>query len=129
MNTVETTGKKILCVLLSVALLVGMMPAVAFAEETPPQSVRTAEEFAAMESGGDYILEADITVSSPYSSFGGTFDGNGHTITLAIESDSSNTGLFGTLTGGGGGEKSHRRWERQIFGKQYGSHCRDGQYP
>lgn len=100
MNTVETTGKKILCVLLSVVMLVGMMPALAFAEETPPQSVRTAEEFAAMESGGDYILEADITVSSPYSSFGGTFDGNGHTITLAIESDSSNTGLFGTLTGG-----------------------------
>lgn len=68
------------------------------------QNIGTAEEFAAMEPGGNYQLTADIIVTAPYAKdyFTGTFDGNGHTVTLNITSSSakSYTGLFGTLAGG-----------------------------
>lgn len=67
------------------------------------QNIGTAEAFAAMKPGGNYQLTADITVTEPYASdFSGTFDGNGHTVTLNITSSSakSYTGLFGTLAGG-----------------------------
>lgn len=67
------------------------------------QNIGTAEAFAAMEPGGNYQLTADIIVTAPYAKdFTGTFDGNGHTVTLNITSSSakSYTGLFGTLAGG-----------------------------
>lgn len=67
------------------------------------QNIGTAEAFAAMEPGGNYQLTADITVTAPYAEdFSGTFDGDGHTVTLNITSSSakSYTGLFGTLAGG-----------------------------
>lgn len=73
--------------------------ALALAEGT----VSSAKEFAAMEPGGNYQLTADITVTEPYANdFSGTFDGDGHTVTLNITSSSakSYTGLFGTLAGG-----------------------------
>ena len=68
------------------------------------QNIGTAEAFAAMEPGGNYQLTADITVTAPYANeftdFSGTFDGNGHTVTLDITSGSANTGLFKKLVGG-----------------------------
>lgn len=67
------------------------------------QNIGTAEAFAAMKPGGNYQLTADITVTAPYAEdFSGTFDGDGHTVTLNITSSSakSYTGLFGTLAGG-----------------------------
>lgn len=67
------------------------------------QNIGTAEAFAAMDASGSYKLTADITVTEPYAyDFSGTFDGNGHTVTLNITSSSakSYTGLFGTLAGG-----------------------------
>lgn len=67
------------------------------------QNIGTAEAFAAMEPGGNYQLTEDITVTAPYAKdFTGTFDGDGHTVTLNITSSSakSYTGLFGTLAGG-----------------------------
>lgn len=67
------------------------------------QDIGTAEDFAAMQPGGNYQLTADITVTAPYAKdFTGTFDGDGHTVTLNITSSSakSYTGLFGTLAGG-----------------------------
>lgn len=65
------------------------------------QNIGTAEAFAAMEPGGNYQLTADITVTAPYANeFTGTFDGNGHTVTLDITSGSANTGLFKKLVGG-----------------------------
>lgn len=67
------------------------------------QDIGTAEAFAEMQPGGSYKLTADITVTAPYANeFTGTFDGNGHTVTLNITSSSakSYTGLFGTLAGG-----------------------------
>lgn len=65
------------------------------------QDIGTAEAFAAMEPGGNYQLTADIIVTAPYASdFSGTFDGNGHTVTLEITAKTNYVGLFKTLEGG-----------------------------
>lgn len=65
------------------------------------QDIGTAEAFAAMEPGGNYQLTADITVKEPYDKdFTGTFDGNGHTVTLNIAAKTNYVGLFKTLAGG-----------------------------
>lgn len=65
------------------------------------QDIGTAEAFAAMEPGGNYQLTADIIVTAPYASdFSGTFDGNGHTVTLEITAKTNYVGLFKTLAGG-----------------------------
>ena len=68
------------------------------------QNIGTAEAFAAMEPGGNYQLTADITVTAPYANeftdFSGTFDGNGHTVTLDITASTANVGLFSKLAGG-----------------------------
>lgn len=71
--------------------------ALALAEGT----VSSAKEFAAMDASGSYTLTKDIIVTEPYASdFSGTFDGDGHTVTLNITSGSANTGLFKKLVGG-----------------------------
>lgn len=65
------------------------------------QNIGTAEAFAAMEPGGNYQLTADIIVTAPYAyDFSGTFDGNGHTVTLDITASTANVGLFSKLAGG-----------------------------
>ena len=66
------------------------------------QDIGTAEEFAAMEPGGNYQLTANITVTAPYAKdyFTGTFDGNGHTVTLAISGNSDYQALFAKLAAG-----------------------------
>lgn len=65
--------------------------ALALAEGT----VSSAKEFAAMDASGSYTLTKDIIVTEPYASdFSGTFDGNGHTVTLAISGDSDYQALF-----------------------------------
>lgn len=65
------------------------------------QNIGTAEAFAAMEPGGNYQLTADITVTAPYAEdFSGTFDGDGHTVTLNITASTPNVGLFSKLAGG-----------------------------
>lgn len=64
-------------------------------------TVSSAADFAAMEPDGSYTLVADITITAPYTeAFSGTFDGAGHTVTLDIESDSSNQGMFTKLVSG-----------------------------
>lgn len=71
--------------------------ALALAEGT----VSSAEEFAAMDASGSYTLTKDIIVTEPYASdFSGTFDGNGHTVTLEITAKTNYVGLFKTLAGG-----------------------------
>lgn len=68
------------------------------------QDIGTAEDFAAMQPSGNYQLTADITVTAPYANdftdFSGTFDGNGHTVTLNITASTANVGLFSKLAGG-----------------------------
>lgn len=65
------------------------------------QNIGTAEKFAEMQPDGNYQLTADITVTAPYANdFTGTFDGNGHTVTLDITASTANVGLFSKLAGG-----------------------------
>lgn len=64
-------------------------------------TVSSAKEFAEMDASGSYKLTADITVTEPYANdFSGTFDGDGHTVTLDITASTANVGLFKTLSGG-----------------------------
>ena len=71
--------------------------ALALAEGT----VSSAKEFAAMDASGSYTLTKDIIVTEPYAyDFTGTFDGNGHTVTLDITASTANVGLFSKLAGG-----------------------------
>ena len=71
--------------------------ALALAEGT----VSSAKEFAEMDASGSYTLTKDIIVTEPYASdFSGTFDGNGHTVTLAISGDSDYQALFAKLVAG-----------------------------
>ena len=71
--------------------------ALALAEGT----VSSAKEFAAMDASGIYTLTKDIIVTEPYAyDFIGTFDGNGHTVTLDITASTANVGLFSKLAGG-----------------------------
>ncbi|MBQ6660812.1 MAG: hypothetical protein IJU46_01205 [Clostridia bacterium] len=59
-----------------------------------PEVITTAEKFAGMAADGNYKLGADIAVAATYTeAFTGTFDGDGHTITLV------DVPLFKTLTG------------------------------
>lgn len=65
------------------------------------QNIGTAEAFAEMDASGSYTLTKDIIVTEPYASdFSGTFDGNGHTVTLDITASTANVGLFSKLAGG-----------------------------
>lgn len=71
--------------------------ALALAEGT----VSSAKEFAAMDASGSYTLTKDIIVTEPYAyDFIGTFDGNGHTVTLDITASTANVALFSKLAGG-----------------------------
>lgn len=71
--------------------------ALALAEGT----VSSAEEFAEMDASGSYTLTKDIIVTEPYANdFSGTFDGDGHTVTLNIAASTPNVGLFSKLAGG-----------------------------
>lgn len=104
---------------LAVMMVLTMMPSgmwgsteTAWADTSGMSEIRTAEEFAAMETGGNYKLTADITVTAPYpSEFTGTFDGDGHTVTLdgttngvfvstAASAVIQNLGVKGTVSGG-----------------------------
>lgn len=62
-------------------------------------AVKTAEEFAAMTADGDYYLAADIKVDKSYASnFTGTFDGNGHTVTVSAPMFAKFGGTIRNLT-------------------------------
>lgn len=69
-----------------------------------PYLIGSAEDFAAItwqNSSGYFKLTDNITVTKPCDdTFKGTFDGDGHTVTLTLNVTSGNAGLFGE-TGGG----------------------------
>ena len=75
--------KRLVSILLVLVMVLGMFPTVAAAADAPTE-ITSAEEFATMDAGGNYILDTDITITKPHSGdFQGHFDGNGHTITLS----------------------------------------------
>lgn len=85
--------KRALSLLMAFVMVIGLLPTAVFAAEGTPEKITTAAGFAGMEQAGNYILMADITIEAPYGSqtkkFTGTFDGNGHTITLNIGTDAA----------------------------------------
>lgn len=74
----------------------------AWAADEAVIEISTPEEFANMKYDGNYKLVADdIEVTQPYSkSFRGTFDGDGHVITLKAKVSSGNAGLFAETSSG-----------------------------
>lgn len=69
--------------------------------DSAPTAINDADGFRDMVAGGSYKLTADIIVTAPYANeFTGTFDGNGHTVTLAISGDSDYQALFAKLAAG-----------------------------
>ena len=69
--------------------------------DSAPTAINDADGFKKMVASGSYTLTADITVTAPYANeFTGTFDGNGHTVTLAISGDSDYQALFAKLAAG-----------------------------
>ena len=88
--------KRILSLLMSFVMVVSLLPASVLAAETV-REISSAGEFAAMPANGSYKLTQDIEVTTPYkSTFRGTFDGDGHTVTLKLNVTSGNAGLFAT---------------------------------
>ena len=76
--------KRLVSILLVLVMVLGMLPTVAFAADTAAMRISTEAEFVAMEAGGNYILDTDITITKPHNGdFQGHFDGNGNTITLS----------------------------------------------
>ncbi len=94
--------KKTLSALLVLAMMLTsvfvMIPA--FAAEAEAKEIKNAEDFAAMEYDGNYILAEDITIEAnwhnPDHTFVGTLDGNGKKITLADPAQA----IFQEITGG-----------------------------
>lgn len=69
--------------------------------DSAPTAINNAGGFRDMDASGSYKLTADITVTEPYAyDFSGTFDGNGHTVTLDITASTANVGLFSKLADG-----------------------------
>ena len=100
-------GVRLLCAIVALATVLTTMPFVAFADENAQVTVQdvtqitTAEEFAAMDATGSYRLANDITITTPYQEdFKGTFDGQGHTVTLNISETVNYVGMFRALVGG-----------------------------
>ena len=88
--------KRALSLLMAFVMVLSLLPVTARAAE--PKEITDAAGFAGMTASESYILTKDIEVSTPYAGeFTGTFDGNGHTITLRISSASYNTGLFSKI--------------------------------
>ena len=109
--------KKALVVFMAVVMVFTYMPnsmwggaETAWADTATP--INDAAGFAAMDAGGNYKLTTDITITAPYADeFTGTFDGDGHTVTLdgttngvfvstAASAVIQNLGVKGTVSGG-----------------------------
>ena len=102
-------AKKLLSLLLVLSLLLALpMTALAAEEDEKTVSISTAEDLMALSEsckldtwseGVTVELEADVSLEgvafSPIASFGGTFHGNGHTISgLSLSEGLSLAGLF-----------------------------------
>ena len=76
--------KRTVSVLLVIAMLLLAMPIIVVNAVPSGTAITSAEDFKNMSAVSKYYLDSDITISETYSKiFYGTFDGNGHTITLS----------------------------------------------
>ena len=122
-KTAEKTGRSSVCAshqhtlyypilaiaaALAVLLTAGSVTPAALAADAPAgRPVASAEEFAAMEAGGEYWLAGDIELSGTYGkTFSGTLDGNGHTLTVSAPVFNQLSGTVMNLTVDGRIEKN-----------------------
>ena len=96
--------KRSLAMIMAIIMVFTYMPAMAWADSSDEVTeITKVEQFADMTPGGNYKLGKDITVTKPYEAeFNGTFDGDGHTVTLDVDRSSLTnnkvgTGLFCTV--------------------------------
>ncbi len=94
--------------ILAAAMAGFTLPQQAYADETVTVSIETqtdlANWLASSNTGSNVVvnLEADgLDVTSPLANFAGTFNGNGHTLDLAISTAADNTAFIGNLASTG----------------------------
>lgn len=76
--------KKTISVLLVLAMILIAMPIIMVTAVPKGQAISSAADFKNMKATTSYYLTADITITEPYTkTFYGTFDGNGHSITVS----------------------------------------------
>ncbi len=92
--------RKIASVLVAALLALSALTLCVTADNTPDgTAINNADEFAAMEASGNYYLAADITIAKSYAkTFSGTFNGNGHTVTVSAPMFSNFNGKICNLT-------------------------------
>ena len=115
MNNHRTPRARVTALLLTLALCLALVPAAGAADSAQTVYLDSAADFAAFakncsldtwSQGKTVILRADISLSgvdfTPAASFGGTFEGRGHTISdFNLTQNASPAGLFGTILPGG----------------------------
>ena len=115
MNNHRTPRARVTALLLTLALCLALVPAAGAADSAQTVYLDSAADFAAFakncsldtwSQGKTFILRADISLSgvdfTPAASFGGTFEGRGHTISdFNLTQNASPAGLFGTILPGG----------------------------
>ena len=102
--------KRALSLLMAVIMVVSLLPTAVWAAGETVE-ITNAKGFSEMAADGNYILMSDITITAPYgggstlsniTQFTGTFDGNGHTITLKInDAENHYQGAFAYIGAGG----------------------------
>ena len=115
MNNHRMPRARVTALLLTLALCLALVPAAGAADSAQTVYLDSAADFAAFakdcsldtwSQGKTFILRADISLSgvdfTPAASFGGTFEGRGHTISdFNLTQNASPAGLFGTILPGG----------------------------
>lgn len=92
----KQAGKRLCAVLLAMALCLGLFPVMASADDVTPTLITSLSEITDL--SGSYKLTADTTVTKPLlGEFTGTFDGDGHTVTINIVKDGTIVGMFETI--------------------------------
>ncbi len=89
--------RKTLSVLLCAVMIVSMLTIGISAVDGT--AINSAADFAAMAADGVYYLNADIKIDTTYvTAFKGTFDGNGHTVTVTVPMFADFNGIVKNLT-------------------------------
>ncbi len=117
--------KKALVVFMTIVMVFTYMPnsmwggAETAWADTATTVINDETAFANMDPNGNYVLGEDITITAPYANvFTGTFDGGGHTVTLAINTPTDNyVGLFSKL--GNNATVKNLAVTGSVSGKEY----------
>ena len=91
--------RKTLSIVLSVIMLLSLCSFAIPVSAAEGTAINTADEFLNMAAEGTYYLNSDITLSGTYiNAFKGTFDGNGHTVTVSAPMFADFSGVVKNLT-------------------------------